>query len=315
MKKGIAIAFLLIVSMAFFMSCEQKVETETLVFADLTWDSVQVHNRIAAYIIQNGLEGDYEIEYTAADTLVSINGVIQGDIDIDMESWHSNFREVYDEAIAEGTIIDLGKNMPDAPQGWWVPRYLIEGSDAKAPGLEGVEDLPEYWELFQDPEDKSKGIIYMGTAGWSATTVSEGIFEEYGLGDTYNQGVPGSGAALAATMVGAYEKGEPWVGYYWAPTAVLGRLDMVRLKGSEFPPADVNILINPSVEERAPEVVAFLKNYSTTVADNNKFLAEMEANEWDAEQTAEWFLKNKEDVWTSWVSDEVAEKVKSSLAQ
>jgi glycine betaine/proline transport system substrate-binding protein len=294
------------------VSCTTQDKVETLVFGDLTWNSVQVHNRIAAFIIENGI-GGYEIEYTSADTLVTINGIVQGDIDVDMESWHSNFREVYDKGVASGDIIDLGKNMPDAPQGWWVPRYLIEGDDAPAPDLKSVADLPQYWELFKDPEDSSKGIVYMGTAGWSATTVSEGIFEQYGLEDTFNQGVPGSGAALAATMVGAYEKTEPWVGYYWAPTAVLGRLDMVRLEGSEFEPADVNILVNKTVPDRAPEVVDFLKQYSTSVADNNEFLAQMEANEWDAEETAMWFLKNKEAVWTSWVSDEVAERVKSAL--
>jgi chorismate mutase/prephenate dehydratase len=167
--------------------------------------------------------------------------------------------------------------------------------------------------LVGDPEDPDMGIVYMGTAGWSATTVSEGIFEEFGLGDYFNQGVPGSGAALAATMVGAYEQGEPWVGYYWAPTAVLGRLDMVRLEGSEFDPADVNILVNESVLERAPDVVEFLRNYATSVDDNNEFLAVMEENEWDAEETAIWFLENKEEVWTAWVSDEVADRVKAAL--
>ena len=293
-------------------SCTSEKKTETLVFGDLSWDSVQVHNRIAAFIIENGF-GGYKIDYTAADTLVTINGIIQGDIDVDMESWHSNFREAYQKGIDSGHLVDLGKNMPDAPQGWWIPRYLIEGADAPAPDLNSIEDLPKYWELFKDPEDPSKGIIYMGTAGWSATTISEGFFEKYNLGEYYNQGVPGSGAALAATMVGAYEKHEPWVGYYWAPTAVLGRLDMVRLKGSEFEPADVNILVNDSVLKRAPDVVEFLKKYHTTVADNNEFLAQMEANEWDAEQTALWFLKNKEDVWTEWVSADVAKKVKAAL--
>ena len=292
----------------------EKGETK-LVFGDISWASVQVHNRIAAFIIQNGLEGSYEIEYISGDTLPTINGVVQGDIDIDMESWHSNFREVYEKGIASGDMVDLGKNMPDAPQGWWVPRYLIEGPDAKAPDLKHVRDLPKYAELFKDPEDPTKGILYMGTAGWTATEISEGIFEEYGLGDYFNQGIPGSGAALAATMVGAYEKRAPWVGYYWAPTAVLGRLDMVRLKGSEFEPADVNILVNKGMMEKAPEVVEFLKNYATSVDDNNEFLAQMESNDWDTEQTAIWFLKNKENVWTSWVDSEVAGRVKDALAK
>jgi len=39
----------------------------------------------------------------------------------------------------------------------------------------------------------------------------------------------------------------------------------------------------------------------------------MDDNDWDTTQTAEWFLKNKESVWTQWVSAEVAEKVKAAL--
>ncbi len=143
--------------------------------------------------------------------------------------------------------------------------------------------------------------------------ISEAIFEENGLGDTFNLGIAGSGAALAGTMVGAYQKGEAWCGYYWAPTAVLGKLDMIRLKGSEYEPADVNILINKGMLEKAPDVVEILKKYETSVDDNNEFLAKMDSEDWDTTQAAEWFLKNKEQVWTKWVSPEVAEKVKAAL--
>ena len=59
---------------------------------------------------------------------------------------------------------------------------------------------------------------------------------------SYYEGVPGSSAALAATLVGAYKKGEPWVGYYWAPTPILGKYDMVRLEGSEFEAASYNFV-------------------------------------------------------------------------
>ncbi|MBB6481394.1 ABC transporter substrate-binding protein [Spirochaeta isovalerica] len=287
-------------------------DVKTIVFGDVSWDSVQVHNRIAAFIIENGMDG-YKADFMPGDTLPIINGVVQGDIDVDMESWHSNFRDVYDKGIASGNLIDLGKNMPDAPQGWWIPRYLVEGPDAVAPDLKSVSDLPKYADLFTDPEDRDKGIVYGGVAGWSQMTISEEIFNEFGLEDTFNLGIAGSGSALAGTMVGAYEKGEAWVGYYWAPTAVLGKLDMVRLKGSEYEPADVNILVNKSMLEKAPDVVEFLKKYSTTVDDNNEFLAQMDQNEWSTAEAAQWFLKNKEDVWTEWVSPEVAEKVKAAL--
>ncbi|WP_319563176.1 glycine betaine ABC transporter substrate-binding protein [Marispirochaeta sp.] len=295
--------------------CTQKEdETVKIVFGDVSWDSVQVHNRIAAFIIQNGLEGSYDIEYLAGDTLPIINGIIQGDIDVDMESWHSNFPEAYKDGIDSGNMIDLGKNMPDAPQGWWMPRYVVEGPDAPAPDLESLEDLPKYAHLFSDPEDPGKGVIYGGVAGWSQMEISEEIFEEYGLGDTFNLTIAGSGSALAAVMVGAYQKKEPVLAYYWAPTAVLGKLDMVRIKGSEYDAALVNILVNKSMLEKAPKVVDFLRNYSTSVADNNEFLARMDDADWDHQETAIWFLKEKEEIWTSWVNEEVARRVKEALA-
>ncbi len=308
---------MLILAMAFipasvFAEGQQEDGITTIVFGDVSWDSVQVHNRIAAFIIENGMEG-YKADYIAGDTIPIVNGIIQGDIDVDMESWHSNLPEVYAKGIASGEMVDLGKNMPDAPQGWWVPRYLVEGADAQARGLKSVADLPKYAELFPDPEDPNKGVVYGGVAGWSQVKVSDAIFEEFGLEDSFNMTIAGSNAALAGSMVGAYQKKEPWVGYYWAPTAILGRLDMVRLEGSEYDPADVNILVNVSMLEKAPDVVEFLKKYSTTVDQNNEFLAKMEDMGWDTQQTAEWFLKNKEDVWTAWVSSEVAAKVKAAL--
>ncbi len=311
-KIFILLAMFLILPVAIFASGENEEETTTIIFGDVSWDSVQVHNRIMAYIIENGLDG-YKADFLPGDTMPIMNGLIQGDIDVDMESWHQNVYEIYMKGINSGDIIDLGQNMPDAPQGWWVPRYLVEGDDALAPDLKSITDLPKYAHLFKDPEDPSKGIVYAGVAGWGQLQISETFFNDNNLGETYNFGVTGSGSALAGSMVGAYKKGEPWVGYYWAPTAVLGKLDMVLLKGTEFEPADVNILVNKSMLEKAPEVVEILEKYSTTVEDNNEFLAKMDDEGWSTEETAIWFLQNKENVWTKWVSKDVADRIKQSL--
>ncbi len=297
---------------AVFANGQAETSVTTVTFGDVSWDSVQVHNRIMAFIIENGLEG-YKADFIPGDTLPILNGLSQGDVDVDMESWHSNFMDVYDKAIAAGSIIDLGQNMPDAPQAWWVPRYMVEGPDAPAPDLKTIKDLPKYASLFTDPEDKSKGIIYGGVAGWSQFARSEEMFAAAGLEDTYNLGVAGSGAALAGTMVGAYEKGEGWVGYYWAPTAVLGKLDMVALEDSFWPTSLVNILVNSELPEKAPEVVAILKKYHTSIDDNNEFLRMMSDNDWTTEETAIWFLKNKEAVWSTWVDADVKAKVLSAL--
>ncbi len=319
MKKFAFLALLLsmvLIIPAFSAGNSEK--TQKIVFADLSWDSVMVHNRIAAFIIENGLEGSYEADFVTGGTVPSFTGLANGDIDIDMESWHSNFKDLYDKYMKSGDIVDLGKNLPDGPQGWYIPRYLVEG-DAKrgikaaAPGLTGIDVLNNYSKLFPDPEDPDKGLIYLGISGWAVTESNEAVFAEYNLDKNYNKAIPGSANAVAATMDAAYRKGEPWIGYWWEPTAIMGRLDMIRLKGTELPPADVNIIVNADFAESAPEVVEFLKNYSTTVDMNNEFLAKMEELKTDADGAAVWFLKNREDVWTKWVSGKTAEKVRKAL--
>lgn len=296
---------------------EGDAETTKLVLADASWDSILVHNRIVAFILEEGY-GGYEVDFVPGDTIPLFNGVISGDIDVMMESWHSNYPEAYEDAIADGSFVNLGENMPDGPQGWWVPRYMIEGDEergieATAPNLSSIEDLPQYADLVPDPENPGMGRILVGPPGWSATAVSEALMEEYGLYEHFTAFLPGSGASLAASMRGAYEQGEPWIGYYWEPTAIMYQLDMVRIPGSEFPPADVDILMNAESAEANPEVVEFLSNYTTTVADNNEFLNILSTEVESAEEAAVWFLANREDVWTAWVPADIAENVRAAL--
>lgn len=157
------------------------------------------------------------------------------------------------------------------------------------------------------------GQVIFPPPGWAAVAISEQILEESALTDVFTGFLPGSGTALAASMRGAYDRGEPWVGYYWEPTAIMYELDMIRLEGSEFPAAAVDVLMNAESAERLPEVRDFLSRYSTTVEMNNEFLNVL-ANQVDnAEQAAEWFLRNREDVWTEWVNDEVARNVRAAL--
>jgi glycine betaine/proline transport system substrate-binding protein len=312
-KLHIFFAILIIMSLSYISAeGQQDSEIQTIVFGDMSWDSIQVHNRIMGFIIENGLEG-FKADYMLGDTVPIINGLERGDVDVVMESWHSNYMEVYEKAIASGMIIDIGPNYPDGPQGWYIPRFLVEGPDAPAPDLKSISDLPKYADLFKDPEDPSKGVVYGGVAGWMLVDISQQKFDEYKLEDTFNFTIAGSSTALAASMAGSYRKNEGWCGYYWEPSAPLGMMDMVRLEGSEYDPAIVDILINNTMEERASEVVDILKKYSTSVDDNNKFLAEMNKNEWDCDQAAIWFLQNKEEIWTEWVDSSIADKVKAAL--
>ncbi len=214
---------------------------KTVRFADLSWDSIQVHNRIAGFIIKNGY--GYDVEYLPGETIPMVSGLIRGDLDIDMESWTENIQEVYDKGIKSGKMLDLGSNFPDSWQGWLVPTYMIKGDPGRGiklitPDLKSVSDLPKYWEVFKDPEVPTKGRFYNSIPGWKCTEINSTKLKAYGLDKTFNDFIAGSDAALSGSMMAAYKKGQPWVGYYWTPTRILTQLDMTPL---EEPPFDKEI--------------------------------------------------------------------------
>ena len=318
------ISFLLLPLSAYSHAASKK-----LVLADVGWDSVQVHNRIAGFILKHGY--GYEVEYMPGETIPLFAGMARGDIDITMEIWVDNSREAYDKAIKAGQVIDLGSNFPDSWQGWMVPTYVIKGDPKRgikpaAPNLRSVEDLPKYWKLFKDPEDPSKGIFYSCIPGWECEKINEAKFKAYGLDKHYNIFLPGSYAALVGSMAAAIKKGEPWFGYHWAPTWPLGKYDLMPIEeppydkkvwdenyGCAYPSVRVNIVVNASLLKRAPDVGEFLKNYETTQTMANKFLAYMRDKKANTQAAAVWFLKNYQDLWSGWVPENVAKKVRAAL--
>jgi glycine betaine/proline transport system substrate-binding protein len=300
-----------------------------IVFADLSWDSVLVHNRIAGFIFEHGY--GYELDFLPGQTIPLVTGLIRGDVDVDMESWTENIQDVYDKGIRRKKILDLGPNYPDSWQGWLVPSYMIEGDaergiKATAPDLKSVTDLPRYKELFKDPENPSKGRFHNAIPGWSVTDINSQKLKTYGLDAHYTDFMPGSDAALAGSMAAAYAKGEPWFGYYWGPTWVLGMYDMTPLeeppfdqkvwdetKGCTFPPVQVNILVNTGFAKKNPDVVAVLEKYETSTDLCNEFLAYMRNQKAGADEAALFFLKKHRGLWSKWVTPEAAARIEAAL--
>ncbi|WP_284139535.1 ABC transporter substrate-binding protein [Virgibacillus sp. LDC-1] len=302
---------------------------DKIVFADAGWDSIRVHNSIAQMIVEEGL--GYKTDVTSGSTAATVQGLREGDINVYMEVWTDNIKEVYEEAIDAGDIEKLSVNFDDNNQGLYVPTYVIEGDEERgiepmAPDLRTVEDLKKYPEVFEDPEDPGRGRIINGPSGWAVEKSITQKFETYGLDETMNNFIPGSDSAAVADLVSAYESGKAWVGYYWSPTWVTAKYDLTLLeepefdpetwektKGTAFPPNDVVVAVHKDMPNQAPEVVDFLKNYETSSELTEDALNYMEANDASAEEAAAWWMKEYEDIWTAWVSDEVAEKVKDAL--
>jgi len=305
-----------------------------LVMADITWDSVQVHNRVVGFILQHGY-GYPEPEYTFGDTMPLLQGMARGDVDITMEVWQDNYAEPWNEIVKSGSVIDLGSIYPDAPQGWYIPTYMIKGDPERgiepmAPDLKSVFDLPRYWELFKDPEVPTKGRFHNSPPGWMVTDINEAKFKTYGLEETFNLFSTSSDSALSASMVSAYEKGEAWVGYNWEPNWVMGQLDMTMLeeppydpevyndpdnRGCAYPAAQVLKGVHVDVQTSAPEAFDLVSKYETTLEQNNDFLSYMSENNVDTQAAAIYFLKTYPEIWKAWVPEDVAQKVEQALEE
>lgn len=305
-----------------------------LVMADVTWDSVQVHNRILGFILQHGY-GYPEPEYAFGDTLPLLQGMTKGNVDITMEVWQDNYAEPWNDAVESGSVVDLGPIFPDAPQGWYVPTYMIKGDPERgiepmAPDLKSVYDLPRYWELFKDPEMPTKGRFHNSPPGWAVTEINEIKFKTYGLDETFNLFSTGSDSALSASMLSAYERGQAWVGYNWEPNWVMGQLDMTKLeeppydpdvyndlsnRGCAYPAAKVLKGIHVDLQTKAPEVVELIRKYETTLEQNNDFLSYMSSNNADTEAAAIYFLKTYPDTWKAWMPEDTAQKVEQALKE
>ena len=304
---------------------------DIIVFADPGWDSARFHNGIAQTIIEKGY--GYPTEVIAGSTAATFLGLIEGDIDVYMEVWAANLGDTYYNPVKEGIIIETSINFNDNAQGIYVPTYMIKGDSKReiepmAPDLKTVKDLKDYWKIFKDEEDPSKGRLYGAPPGWKVDQILRLKMETWGLNESFNYFSPGSDSALSAAIVAAYEKGEPIAAYYWEPTWIMGMLDMTLLEDEpyseekwteesgyacEFSAMDIAIAVNKDFPARAPEIVEFLKNYHTNSAMASTALAYMMENDCETMDAAIWFLQTREDVWTKWVPEEIAEKIKEAI--
>ncbi|HZW27730.1 MAG TPA: ABC transporter substrate-binding protein [Trueperaceae bacterium] len=312
-----------------------------IVFGDLDWESAQVANWIARLVLEAGFGCATD---AIPGTVVPIyQGAVRGDVDVIMEVWTDNVPDLWTEAVAAGVVEEVGVAFDDAVQGWFVPRYLVEGDpergiEAAAPGLRSVFDLDEHKALFRDPERPAMGRFYNCVIGWQCELVNTVKLHAYGLDDDFTNFRSGTGVALAAALEGAYRRGEPWVGYYWGPTWVLGELDLFLLEeppydpdcwaaftalvdaperatsACAYPTSRAVVALGSRFKDEAPEGVrGFLAAYHGDSGMLSRALAFMHAGDAEPEDAARRFLATEREVWSAWLDPETAERVAAAF--
>ncbi len=315
-------------------SMANAAECGHVTLASMNWQSAEVLSSIDKLILTEGY--GCNVDVMVGDTVPTITSMAEkGEPDVAPEAWVDLLPEVVKRGTDEGRIIQVGKPFEDGGvQGWWVPKYFADAH----PEIKSIPDLLEHPDLIPDPEDPSKGAIYNGPQGWGGTVVTAQFFKAYDaeakgwrLVDT------GSAAGLDGSIAKAYERQEGWAGYYWAPTALLGKYDMVKLdygaehdeaewkrcntvaecpdpKPNAWPIDTIVTLVAKSFSERVdPEVIDYFDKRMLANDAINKLMAWMTDNQATGDDGAKYFLQENPDVWKAWVSADAATKIEAAL--
>lgn len=333
MKRLIASTYLAFAFLA-GASAARAGECGHVTIASMNWQSAEVLSNIDKFVLSNGYDCDAEI--TIGDTVPTITSMAEkGQPDVAPEAWIDLLPDVVKRGLDEGKLITAAKSLPDGGvQGWWIPKYVADAH----PDLKTIGDVLKHPELFPDPENPGKGAIFNGPQGWGGTVVTAQLYKAFAaekagftLVDT------GSAAGLDGSIAKAYERKQGWVGYYWSPTALLGKYPMVKLepglphdaaewkrcntvascpdpKPNAWPIDHVFTLVSKTFSGHVnPSVMDYLKTRSWSNSTVNALMAWMTNNQASGEEGAKHFFKENPDIWTKWVSSDAAKKIKAAL--
>ncbi len=331
--KKLALAFAAALPATAFATMAQA-ECGSFTIASMNWQSAEVLASLDQFILNEGFGCNAEV--TVGDTVPSITSLVEkGSPEVVPEGWVGLMPELFDRGIADGKIVSLGKSLTDGGnQGWFIPKFIQDAN----PELTTVEAVLQHPELFPAPEDPSKGAIYTGPQGWGGNIITTQLARAFGAEDKGFVLVdPGSSAAHDGAIARAYEQQRGWFGYFWEPNALLGKYDLVKLdfgvpldmaewerctsnaecadpKPNNWPADEVFTLVSKEFSEKTdPGVLEYLGKRGWSNATVNELMAWMTDNQATGEDGARHFLETHPELWTEWVSPEVAEKVKAAL--
>ncbi len=316
--------FLGAASLALALPVMAHAECGEVSIAEMNWASASVVTNVEKFVMEQGY--GCTVTVVPSDTVPAVTSLAENnEPDTVSELWVNSAGDAYAKLKAQGKVRELGMVLePGGVESWLIPDYLVE-AHPELTTIEGILANP----------DLIGGVFNNCPDGWGCRIVNDNLipafdFEGHGI-KVFNHG---SGETLATSLASAYEKKEPWFGYYWAPTALLGKYNMVAVdlgeydadahaanqnpdnsdpKPSAFPAAPVVTVVTADFAERQPEVAEFLGNVSFNVDHMNEVLAWMDENGASGEEAAVYYLTNHKDVWSAWLSDAAREKLAAIL--
>ena len=301
--------------------------------ANMNWQSAELLAHVDKLILSKGY--GCEVELVPGDTMPTLSAMMEkGKPDVAPEAWINAVRQPLNAAVKEGRLHYAARALTDGGiEGFWIPKYVADAH----PDIKTIDDALKRPELFPAPADKSKGAVFNCPSGWSCQLTASNAYKAW---DADKKGFmlvdTGSAAGLDGSIAKAYERQQGWLGYYWAPTAILGKYDMVKLDAgvpfdkvafdtcntkadcdhptkTDWAKSEVFTVVTDRFKKTAGPANAYLAKRSWSNTTVNQLLSWMSDNQATGEDGARHFLKTQPAVWQAWVSAEVAQKVSQGL--
>ncbi len=305
--------------------------------ASMNWASAEFMASVDKAILETGYGCTVEVVPGATETtFASMND--KGQPDVAPELWANAFIDALQKATDEGRLITAnGAPITGLGEGWWITPATAK----RHPELKTVLDVLERPDLFPDAEDPSKGAFVTCPSGWGCQLANANLFRAFEMEKKGWKLVdPGSSAGLDGSMTKAVDRDDNWFGYYWTPTAMIGKHKMMKLdfgvpfagkenwdgcvalaeqecddpKPSAWTVSEVRTVVTDDFKKTGgQEVLDYLGKRTYPGEVMNSMLVFMGENQAGGDDAAAEFFAKYEDVWTQWVSTDVAKKVKASF--
>lgn len=285
----------------------------TITLAVNAWTASALNVAVAQQLIESEL--GYEVEAVTVDENEAMfTGLADGTLDAVLEVWPSGLTDTENAFVEDGSVVSLGELGAVGKIGWFVPSYVVDEYPELAT-WEGYK-TPEAAALFATASTGDKGR-FLGTDP-SYSQFDELIISNLEL--PFQVEFSGSEPATVAELDARVAANEPVLMYWWTPTAAVAKYDLVKVElpayneecgammasgdpgvNCDYPEDVLEKFASGGLEEKAPDVYAFLQNFTITTEDQLAMLPPAEIDQRPVDEVAaEWIAAN-ESVWSAWL--------------
>ena len=291
-----------------------NVAAEKIMIGEPNWVNARIMAQLIKHVIIEKLGGD-------ADTVPGTNPVIfkgmdrgKGDIDVHPDVWLPNQEGLVNTYVSENKTVALSDSFYVGEGGWCVSKKVAERLQLKSVFDLATPEMAKHFDVTGD----DRGEIWIGPSAWAGTNIRRVKMRDYGLDNFFDTTTEEEEIAYA-TLGDAYRKDNPHLTVCYAPHYIFKLYDLYKLEEPEYDPEkyvmyqpsedpdwfanskvmtrdapkSIYVAYSLSLDTRAPQVAAFLKNIAVDEQTMSDWTHDVVVNKREpAAVAADWIANN-----------------------